>query len=249
MICDCVGWAKRQRAHHLHLCRDGGHGANAPLPPDGLSASRPRERGDPYAAASLWARWLTASASTNCGGYGSLRSQGRRTARPAQRVVPANAGTHTPRPLDSITDVSGILDHPHSRVMTRVSSSHAFTSPQRQAPGLLPSTIPPHIKGRRECRALGAPAALCAKVKKHTSIVTTVTPKTPGIPRAMVLTVSFALSSVTGLVCHRHPQEALLLENLTPASGRQDHTTSPSAARALRLCAPKASTASRALRS
>jgi hypothetical protein len=41
--------------------------------------------------------------------------------------------------------------------------------------------------------------------KKHTSVVTTVTPVSPGIPRAMVLTVSFALSSVTGLVCHRHP--------------------------------------------
>src|SRR3984957_18348683 len=45
----------------------------------------------------------------------------------------------------------------------------------------------------------------------------------------MVLTVSFALSRVTGLCCHPRPQEALLLENLTPASGRQDHTTSPSA--------------------
>jgi hypothetical protein len=45
----------------------------------------------------------------------------------------------------------------------------------------------------------------------------------------MVLTVSFVLSPVIGLSCHRHPQEALLLENLTPASRRQDHTTSPSA--------------------
>src|SRR5882724_9853864 len=52
---------------------------------------------------------------------------------------------------------------------------------------------------------------------------------TPGLPCAMVLTASFGLSPVTGLSCHRHPQEALLLENLTPASGRQDHTTSPSA--------------------
>jgi hypothetical protein len=32
--------------------------------------------------------------------------------------------------------------------------------------------------------------------------VTTVTPQTPGIPRAMVLTAYFALSLVTGLVCH-----------------------------------------------
>jgi len=40
-------------------------------------------------------------------------------------------------------------------------------------------------------------------MKKHTSIVTTVTPETPGIPRAMVLTVSSVLSPVIGLFCHR----------------------------------------------
>src|ERR1019366_3154570 len=37
-----------------------------------ISQRRPRESGDPYAAASRLARWLTASAPTNCGGYGSL---------------------------------------------------------------------------------------------------------------------------------------------------------------------------------
>jgi hypothetical protein len=46
--------------------------------------------------------------------------------------------------------------------------------------------------------------SLVCEMKKHTSIVTTVTPETPGIPRAMVLTVSFALSPVIGLFCHRH---------------------------------------------
>src|SRR5467141_3342880 len=38
-----------------------------------------------------------------------------------------------------------------------------------------------------------------------------------------------ALSPVTGLSCHRHPREVLLPANLTPASGCQDHTASPSA--------------------
>jgi hypothetical protein len=55
----------------------------------------------------------------------------------------------------------------------------------------------------------------------------------------MVLTASFVLSPVTGLVCHRHQRIKVLSlpgwadltsANLTPASGRQDHTTSPSAA-------------------
>jgi hypothetical protein len=58
------------------------------------------------------------------------------------------------------------------------------------------------------------PGARCARslaceIKKHTSVVTTVTPVSPGIPYAMVLTVSFALSPVTGLVCHRHPQNEI----------------------------------------
>jgi hypothetical protein len=51
------------------------------------------------------------------------------------------------------------------------------------------------------------PGAHCARslvceIKKHTSIVTTVTPVSPGIPRAMVLTVSFALSLVSRACCH-----------------------------------------------
>jgi hypothetical protein len=43
-----------------------------------------------------------------------------------------------------------------------------------------------------------------------------------------------ALSSVTGLSCHRRLRK-LPSANLTPASGRQDHTTSPSAATTLVL--------------
>jgi hypothetical protein len=58
----------------------------------------------------------------------------------------------------------------------------------------------------------------------------------------MVLTVSFELSPVTGLFCHRRPRTNVLSKpgwadstsaNLTPASGRQDHTTSPYAAASL----------------
>src|ERR1700688_4580729 len=59
----------------------------------------------------------------------------------------------------------------------------------------------------------------------------------------MVLTVYFVLSPVIGLSCHRHLAE-LPPQNLTPASRRQDHTTSPSAKSALSSLAPSASTAS-----
>src|ERR1700682_4258049 len=58
----------------------------------------------------------------------------------------------------------------------------------------------------------------------------------------MVVTVSFARSPVTGLVCHRRPRTDVMPKpgraditsaNLTPASGRQDHTTSPYATSSL----------------
>jgi len=53
-------------------------------------------------------------------------------------------------------------------------------------------------------------------------------PEHPAFPHAMVLTAYFVLSPVIGLYCHRHLVE-LPPRDLTPASRRQDHTTSPSA--------------------
>jgi hypothetical protein len=59
----------------------------------------------------------------------------------------------------------------------------------------------------------------------------------------MVLTAYFVLSPVTGLSCHRHWRikahhdpvgQIAPPQDLTPASGRQDHTTSPSAANIFR---------------
>jgi hypothetical protein len=46
--------------------------------------------------------------------------------------------------------------------------------------------------------------------KKHTSVVTTVTPDSPGIPRATVLTAYFVIFPVIGLCCHRHQQNEIL---------------------------------------
>jgi hypothetical protein len=79
-------------------------------------------------------------------------------------------------------------------------ATHTFAISRRVSPESCISLSPE--------RAQGMPGARCARslvceMKKHTSIVTTVTPETPGIPCAMVLTASFALSSVTGLSCHR----------------------------------------------
>jgi hypothetical protein len=45
--------------------------------------------------------------------------------------------------------------------------------------------------------------------KKAHELVTTVTPEKPGIPYAMVLTVSFVLSPVIGLSCHRRLRKCI----------------------------------------
>jgi hypothetical protein len=51
----------------------------------------------------------------------------------------------------------------------------------------------------------------------------------------MVLTVSFVLSPVTGFLAT--VASGMTSANLTPAPGRQDHTTSPSAIGAVRRSA------------
>src|ERR1700682_6429006 len=108
-------------------------------------------------------------------------------------------------------------------------------SPRREAPELCMNLSP--NRGRGECRVPVAPAASCASVES-TRVVTTVAPEHPAFPHAMVLTAYFVLSPVIGLVCHRRLRIWLVRPgwadfasaNLTPASRRQDHTTSPSAA-------------------
>src|SRR5258707_12312861 len=68
---------------------------------------------------------------------------------------------------------------------------------------------------------------VCDK-NKHTSIVTTVTPERPGIPRAMVYGLLRALPGDQACLT---PSPALLIADLTPALGRQNDTTSPYASR------------------
>ena len=85
--------------------------------------------------------------------------------------------------------------------------------------GILPS----ENRGRRECRAPGAPAAargvvVNTRVSHHGRTGITRHSRT-----RMVLTVSFALSPVTGLVCHCRPRGRLReLDASVGASGPHD---------------------------
>ena len=68
--------------------------------------------------------------------------------------------------------------------------------------------VPPSPnRGRRECRAPDAPdSRACDGRTQNAHALVRSHRKSPGIPRAMVLTVSFALSLATGLSCHHRPR-------------------------------------------
>jgi hypothetical protein len=83
-----------------------------------------------------------------------------------------------------------------------------------------------------------APAASRGKIKTTRVSPPQVHRFHSGIPRAMVLTVSFALFPAIGLSCRRRLQDHRLT-GLISASRYQNHTTSPSAYRCVRLTHPK----------
>src|SRR5215475_3843215 len=91
-------------------------------------------------------------------------------------------------------------------------------------PGVCQSS-PSKIRGRRECRVFGAPAASCAtkstRVRNHRYAETVRHSLRDGF------TAYFVLSPVNRALLP--PSFVKSSTNLTPASGRQDHTTSPSA--------------------
>ena len=95
--------------------------------------------------------------------------------------------------------------HAQERMEGGEITTHEFTISRHDLPEVCFQLPALSIRGRRECRAPDAPHGLVCNVleKTHTSIQ--VTPESTGIPRAMVLTVSFALSPATGLSCHRRP--------------------------------------------
>ena len=82
-------------------------------------------------------------------------------------------------------------------------------------------------------RAQGMPDAWCTRSlacewKMHTSVVTAGTPKRSGIPRAMVLRFPARSPRRPGFFASVIGAMQSIVANLTPAKGRQDHTTSPS---------------------
>src|SRR5882724_3007311 len=74
-------------------------------------------------------------------------------------VIPREGGvSSTLRLFGSIINVSGILDHPPSRVMT---AEYDVAFSRRIAPEVCMNLSLPENGGSRECRVLAAPAVSC----------------------------------------------------------------------------------------
>src|ERR1700743_1062880 len=107
---------------------------------------------------------------------------------------------------------------PHSRDTLRPSFAITFAPKRKRAHATLK-------RGRREDRVRAAPAVSCANAHKrnaheHTGSAEAVRPSLRN-----GFTVSFVLSPVIGLSCHRRPQEALAPQELdasVEASGPHD---------------------------
>src|SRR6195952_1870900 len=109
-----------------------------------------------------------------------------------------------------------------------MTSKHSFAFPRRVSPGVCKLRLLPS-----KMRAQGRPGARCTRglackivqrdAHEHTGSAEAVRPSLRS-----GFTAYNVLSQVTGLFCHLRLRE-LPFANLTPASGRQDHTTSPSA--------------------
>jgi hypothetical protein len=119
-------------------------------------------------------------------------------------------------------------------------SRHNFTTSPRNAPEAL-MNLPP-LRGRGECRMPNAPAVSCAMIVVERTRVTTSTPESPGIParngfngflRALPGDRALLPPSPADMFLSKPGWADLNSANLTPASGRQDHTTSPYAATSL----------------
>jgi hypothetical protein len=123
-----------------------------------------------------------------------------------------------------------------SPAMTSVllSSAHSQTQLRDLAAGYaraLPEiSLPSKSEGAGNAGRPMRPIVACAKVVVESTRVSQVTPESPGLPRAMVYGLFRALPG-DRLSCRRHPRK-IPFANLMPASGHQDHTTSPSASSA-----------------
>jgi hypothetical protein len=121
-------------------------------------------------------------------------------------VVPANAGTHTPRTLILSSDVDAFLHNEGQGLWVPAfagTTRYEFAFSRHTLPEVLQFRSPKKVRGRGECRVSDAPVvgAKNAPGSRH---------RFTGFIRHSLrngFTGSFALSLVTGLCCHHRRVE------------------------------------------
>ena len=103
--------------------------------------------------------------------------------------------------------------------------THLHDLAARFARGLLSNFLNPPVRGRRECRVHAAPAVSCAIGVKKYAHEHTGQRRHPTFPAQWLYGLYRALPGRAGLVVT--VAGGIASTNLTPASGRQDHTTPP----------------------
>ncbi len=135
---------------------------------------------------------------------------------PGSRSRSLSSGAHSRDPLARLSVTT--LD----RFQFFKQPRHKSASPRHRSPGLC-ADHPRKTEGAGNAGCADRTHSLtCAKKKAHERSHHRYAAST-GIPRAMVLTVSFVLSPVTGLFCHRHlTHTSAKLDASVGASGPHD---------------------------
>ena len=116
--------------------------------------------------------------------------------------------------------------------MTTEGGTHTFAFTRRNASEFCRIVPPLQVRGRRESRVRAAPAVSCAMctekcAHEHTGSAETLRPS-PRNGFTAYSVLSLVIGFLATIVSRDNPQ------NLTPASGRRNHTSSPYASRAVR---------------
>ena len=154
------------------------------------------------------------------------------------RHTPRMRVSSTPRLLDSIAGVSGILDHPHARVMTTESTVGVNASDT--APHSRRALRPSRCKILRPYRAQGMPGARCTrglvcKIVRRTAHEHTGSAETLRHSPRNGFTAYAVISSATNSSCHRRCRldgSSIRLDRsshrqLDTSNGCRDHTVLP----------------------
>src|SRR5260221_11664245 len=138
----------------------------------------------------------------------------------------------TPRPFESITDVSGILDRPLSRTMT---TEYVSAFSRREAPEVLHERCPSKREGAGNAGCALHPRSRVQNCTKRNAHEHTGSAETLRHSPRNGLTAYAALSPATNSSCHRHwrikvcrsPVGPTRLRRLGISNGCQDHTVLP----------------------